>query len=77
MVMGWQPIETAPKDGTRVLLWIVHCNAKYATSPFEEGWIGACIGSWSEHNGGGFTWYGIYGTPTHWRPLPAPPKETK
>ena len=76
---GWMPIESAPKDGTRVLLWIV---------PREDSWgtvePSAVIGDWvvwldREHRAGmrdGWSWYGsAQCEPTHWRPLPSPPKE--
>jgi hypothetical protein len=64
---AWQPIETAPKDGTELLL---HCEYgslvlgawqewEEVTGP-KEGWL---------DNGEGFTL-----TPTHWMPLPAPPE---
>lgn len=68
--MDWQPIETAPKDGTRVLL-IGHRGAE------------ADIGNWSMHGRYdrstkryGICWgcAGIaYVNPTHWMPLPPPP----
>lgn len=63
--MDWQPIETAPKDGTHILAfvpWAVHPKtlfwAKYADAwrcPASEA--GPC-GAWEA---------------THWQPLPAPP----
>ena len=62
---GWQSIETAPKDGTPVLLW-----------PGQDTWLGmpaAVTGWWSRHLdwvcNAGMMW------PTHWRPLPAPPEK--
>lgn len=70
----WQPIETAPKDGTRILLWCVHQNAQYAKDARAEGWEAAVIGEWTTHNGGGWVWHGLAGKHTHWMPLPAPPK---
>ena len=75
---GWQPIETAPKDGTDVLL---------------ARKDGVDIGSWQEAQPDGFEsgvivdpglpegWYGYLGfspfddPPTHWMPLPVPPAE--
>lgn len=71
---GWQPIESAPKDGTFVLI-----NEMYSESPvvaqFESGrwWVRADY----------FESYGDYtmvdkeseGYFTHWQPLPTPPTE--
>lgn len=74
MSAGWQPIETAPKDGTRVLLWITHFNARFSKNPIAEGWEAVCIGAWTEHNGGGWQWGGLCGDVINWMPLPEPPK---
>ena len=64
----WQPIETAPKDGTRVLAtWdYTWCQS----GPHAE----VC-----ETNESGEWFYSYDGDgpqkpPTHWMPLPAPPK---
>jgi phage FluMu protein Com len=65
-VMEWQPIETAPKDGTEVLL----CDAR-----FEDAAVGAAMfiaGAWRcyyPHDGGIES---VWPSPTHWMPLPAP-----
>lgn len=72
----WQPIETAPKDGARILLWIEHPNLKYAKGEDRKDWQGYCTGYWTNHNGGGWTWNGMSGTPTGWAPLPQPPSKT-
>lgn len=68
----WQDIATAPRDGTDVLLWVVHPNAKYADTDFAQ-WCGPVVARWIDFNGGGWTWHGLNGQFTHWRPLPAPP----
>jgi hypothetical protein len=76
--MNWMPIETAPKDGTRIL----------AACPFREGfdlliaWFGRDWNAldddpplWLSGDGDGFS-VGHYFTPckpTHWMPLPPPP----
>lgn len=72
---GWQPIETAPKDGTDILAWCVHPNAKYtdALVGFTD-WQAPVVTRWIEHNGGEWTRDGLFGEYTHWRPLPAPPR---
>lgn len=63
----WQPIETAPKDGTLVDLWLSSGDTKRITGCY-----------WSES---GLCWtdgdrYYLKGRvqPTHWMPLPEPPK---
>lgn len=61
----WFPIETAPKDGTDVMLLIRHKNYELHPSP---KWEEAVIGYWTDHNGGGWVWHGLYGTPVLWRP---------
>lgn len=57
----WQPIETAPKDGTSLLL---------SNDPDEDPWVGHyCI------DANRYLCYGRdpFVAPTHWRPLPSPP----
>lgn len=65
----WMPIESAPKDGTRILIWIEH-EPKLGHLPEYSH---AAIGAWTNHNKGGWTWMGILGNVTHWQPLPSPP----
>lgn len=64
--MQWQPIETALKDGTPV---IVFCPDNH---PEEQ----VMCGQWYSYAGG---FWGIHIDdqriePTHWMPLPAPPE---
>ena len=64
--MEWQPIETAPEDGTRVLLFKAGrkvCMGKYV--PADWNW---CLEGWKNSNGNFFN-------PTHWMPLPQPPND--
>ena len=91
----WQPIETAPKDGTKVFIWregwdqapvaqwrdypgnpVVGSDEsesadcwmhgwlfhEWFTPGIEDGWLG-----WNEDIDEGCM-------PTHWMPLPEPPK---
>ena len=67
----WQPIETAPRDGTAILVWpgVLFTEMTYFHTSvvrwhdWKEAWIEA---SGEEYN----TFY-----PTHWMPLPPPPKK--
>jgi hypothetical protein len=65
--MTWQPIETAPKDGTRVLL----ANRRYRFVDAGHYWRNAN----KRHPRKRWVWNGWpRHEPTHWQPLPAPPK---
>lgn len=63
--MNWQPIETAPKDGTIVLL-------------YRRDWaVNICAGYWDFE---WCDWFSV-GAPSpflsaaYWQPLPEPPKD--
>lgn len=62
---GWRPIETAPKDGTRVLLC---CMSPTEYSRRNTGYMAVCgyDEGWGEFNR-------AYFPATHWQPLPEPP----
>jgi hypothetical protein len=64
-VAEWQPIETAPKDGTRLLLF--GTERVFLTDR-------AFVGRWDAERAGG-SWVGPEWRciPTHWMPLPEPP----
>lgn len=68
--LGWQDMDSAPKDGTEVELRVVHINAAYeeAEEAEENGWIAACPGKYIPHNGGGWTWKYLCGHISQWRP---------
>ena len=63
---SWQPIETAPKDRTKILLNIPDDS---------DGTKGAIvIARWNKLENE-FTYAGYaFDTATHWMPLPEPPK---
>lgn len=65
----WQPIETAPKDGTQILLAGV-CQAP----SIDAGESSVVKGYWTDFNTGGWVWYGAAMDFTHWMPLPTPPE---
>ena len=80
---GWRGIETAPKDGTRVMLWMEPMNdARFAPTDGPHAVFGTWV-VWSdamkrEGMRDGWSWYGSpLHWPTHWAPLPAPPVQEK
>ena len=73
----WQPIATAPKDGSKVMLhgpvaWLEYMFDDAA--PLEEASV---LGSFSDGEWRTETAnpYSDIVRPTHWQPLPAPPQE--
>ena len=66
MTMEWQPIETAPRDGTRVILAALdEFYVRVAEGYFDDEWF------WSTDSYRELGREGI--SPTHWMPLPEPP----
>ena len=83
----WQPIESAPKDGTEVLLFTdseamvredVVLHRRLGIEPF----VAIQIGYWEDAVNAPLRkeaagWRALkIGAPTHWQPLPAPPEPT-
>jgi hypothetical protein len=78
--MEWKTIETAPKDGTRILVyqdgemevadWYTH---KYPATYTERP-----DGLYEKNETEGSSWWNANECqhPTHWMPLPAPPLTT-
>jgi len=83
----WQPIETAPKDGTTVLLGYYNRSGKWRTVRgcwYSDAQIAE---DWEEPHDGEAGWYETAEnaddtpncwncSPTHWMPLPTPPEQT-
>lgn len=76
--MAWQPIETAPKNYSQILVWqptsfdTMDGETKMASSPagpYNAHWD-TIDGAWCLSGG---TWLGPFLEPTHWMPLPAAP----
>ena len=71
----WQTIESAPKDGTWILLFVTEpAGSDYAIATGEpEGWSHIDVGRWHDDVG---EFERVHaGEPTHWMPLPPPPKK--
>jgi hypothetical protein len=66
----WQPIETAPRDETAVLLYF---PGSWETDGVRVGWWHE--GAWYEHEWSSNPMTDFYEEPTHWMPLPHPPQE--
>ncbi len=66
--MGWQPIETAPKD-TKVLVYVPRLQ-EITVAYLAEYY---CDGDWGWHYEGAEA-LTIDFPVTHWMPLPAPPQ---
>lgn len=58
--MKWRPIKTAPKDGTDLLLGFSNGDDVTVGSFDGDEW---------------FDQHSFWLKPTHWMPLPEPPKE--
>ena len=76
MSQTWQPIETAPKDGTKIIVWTVHDEVEVSE------WFRTTGDEYVEAEGGLYRkenklyyegWNG--NKPTHWMPLPPPPTD--
>lgn len=65
----WQDISTAKKDGSDILL------AVYRPEFVDPIIMNACWIDGEERGGHWSDWHGLP-LPTHWQPLPAPPKES-
>jgi hypothetical protein len=72
---GWLPIESAPKDSKSRLVWCPAWRNTYLVSwivPLgEEMTPDHSAGYWSHFAEGGTR---LNQAPTHWQPLPPPPK---
>ncbi len=85
--MSWQPIETAPKDGTEILVWAVD---PYKPKKGRKPYAGAHVTAWSDYRRRWEMPHELKGAcpscnrtglqenhwdKTHWMPLPLAPKE--
>lgn len=72
--MKWRPIETAPKDGTLILLsggelkraYIGKRGRTETINGYDEFW-------WAEDYNSTYGCRKVH--PTHWMPLPEPPED--
>lgn len=80
----WQPIETAPKDGTMFLCWVLAVRYRETDDgqqyQQDASQVDFCM--WRIHEDLNDGWFdpfcgqiGDSQDVTHWMPLPAPPKD--
>lgn len=69
----WQPIETAPQTGMGPWMLLGHATGKWV----RMGWYYTACRKWYYSGTNERTQYAqVEGdAPTHWMPLPKPPKE--
>jgi hypothetical protein len=64
----WQPIASAPKDGTRVLI----CNAE--GDSYHWAYVARCKRTrWLVLEANNGRTVHVASDPTHWMPMPSPP----
>lgn len=67
--VGWRPIETAPKDGTIIDLWVrPYIGIAYRACDY---WWLESAGVWRTHVRRDIP---LRCKVTHWRPVPTPPE---
>lgn len=83
--MDWRPIETAPRDGTEVDLWVSGPGARRVA---DCRWARPTLANWGDRYGddgdlpaqwvtrNGFALDRRNGIPTHWMPAPAALRRT-
>lgn len=73
----WRPIETAPKDGTSILIF-----GKWdgEISDWRKVWPQSGVAAWQDNEWSAVLTdiYGVWcALPTHWMPLPKPPTQER
>ncbi|MFP5078252.1 DUF551 domain-containing protein [Rhizobium sp. YIM 134829] len=68
-VEGWQPIETAPKDGTKIL-----CICMRTDEAVKHRLGIIAVDRWTKQYDGWANFNERFWPATHWMPLPLPPQ---
>ncbi len=82
--IGWRPIDTAPKDGSDIIVgcdvasvWVIHVAfwREVDENLIAIGWEAPGDTGWWSYTRNSVTQEKLEGwaTPTHWMPLPTPP----
>ena len=74
----WKPIETAPKDGREILVFLDGDGEDFSRSSLRKAvacWYGfTAVVFWKNGGFSEFSWDRLIHRPTHWMPLPPPPQ---
>jgi hypothetical protein len=73
----WQPIETAPRDGTVIDGWLQFYRDGVPSSGSRVADMAHEVAGWVDGDGDEIEWQDTFGKETrltHWMPLPAPPE---
>lgn len=64
---GWQPIDTAPRDGTAIFVCckVFMCPEWHPDEVWSDRWGPTCSSDDTE-----FGWQFAADAPTHWMPIP-------
>jgi hypothetical protein len=81
--MTWQPIETAPKDNTRIIVYAKGYTKNGVWGGIDGPWVGEVFwkDGWYGDKPGGWMIancdeeYGCFVVATHWQSLPEPPMD--
>ena len=79
MSENWKPIETAPRDGTHVMLGYKAKSSRSKSYPYHKAWSAP---GWFDKENGNWWNTGEHHTdyhaepiyPSHWQPYPEPPQ---
>ena len=72
--MTWQPIASAPKDGTEFQAWVFSGDYGYWEPKARFNPVTESFEQWGRVDYDCDGWHGTLGHPTHWMDHPAPPE---
>lgn len=76
VTLNWQPIETAPRDGTRILVWPPTWTGTLSVAAWDEDqYVKRPIPYWRRIDAGNLVSVSRGRPPTHWAPIPSGPSE--
>lgn len=77
LVGPWRRMSEAPKDGTFIKVLVYHPQRRYAKKKEKNEWAAVVEARWTDFNGGGWVWSGMFGRFQGWRPNAAPERASR